>query len=148
MSTEARAELAADKDAPETPQEVVEWPLERGDLAVHVEKPSWYFVIGICDAPAGQIPATHGGTLDEWLECDPADEIAMVVTVERMKQSVVRVDHPNDIGRAVANGTVTPAGVPTKRLGIALEEFLEAEHAGEWSGLRDYLRSQQQEVSD
>jgi hypothetical protein len=146
MSAEAGADVPADRDAPETPQEVVKWPLERGDLAVHVDKPDWYFVIGICDAPAGQIPATHGGTVDEWVECDPADEIAMVVTVDRMKRSVVRVDHPDDIARAIANGTVTPSAVPTKRLGIALEEFVEVEHDGQWSGLRDYLR--QQEVSD
>lgn len=146
MSAEAGADVPPDRDAPKTPREVIEWPLERGDLAVHVDKPDWYYVLGVADAPAGEIPAAHGGTLDEWLECDPSAEIAMAVTVERMKQSVVRVDHPDDIARAVANGTVTPAGVPTKRLGIALEEFMEAESRGDWDGLRDYLR--EQEVAD
>lgn len=139
-SADSRATPAGRPEAPDTPQEVLDYPLERGDVAVHIEKPHWFFVLGICDPPAGELPATHGGTLDEWVDCDPSAEIAMAVTVERMKQSVVRVDHPDDIARAVTNGTVTPSGVPTKRLGIALEEFIDAEHRGEWSGLRDYLR--------
>ena len=148
MSTEAGAADVSEAEPPTTPGEVLDWPLERGDVAVHIDKPTWYVILGICDAPAGQIPASAGGTIDEWLECDHSAEIAMAVTVERMKQSVVRFNHVDDVARAVKDGTVTPAGVPTKRLGISLEEFVEAEKRGEWDGLRDYVTdSSTEEVS-
>lgn len=141
MSTERYA--VPPEEAPSTPEELLEWPLERGDVAVHVSKPHWFFILGHCDSPAGKIPATYGGTIDEWVECDPADEIVMAVTVDRMKQSVARVDGPEDIIEAVKSDVVTPSAVPVKRLAPSLEEFVEAETRGEWDGLRDYL----QEVS-
>jgi hypothetical protein len=147
MSAEAFKTTPPDSEAPDTPREVVEWPLKRGDLAVHVDNSNWYFILGRWGPPAGEIPAAYGGTLDEWLDCDPDASILMAVTVERLKQSVARIDRVEDILQAVKDGVVNPCGVPEARVGIALEEFIEEEAAGNWDGLRDYLR-EQKEVAD
>ena len=139
MSTEARGRAANAVEEPDTPREVLEYPLERGDVAVHVENANWYVILGTCDAPAGEIPHELGGTIAEWVDCDPDADVVLTVTVERLKQSIAQVDGPDDVPRAVENGLVEPKVAVEKRLGISLEEFVEAENRGEWDGLRAYL---------
>ena len=138
MSADATAG-PADRDAPSTVGELRDLPLRPGDPAVHISKPNLYFIVRNRNAPAGEIPASHGGTIAEWVECDPSADVVEAVDAERLKRSIVEFHALDDIFRAVEDGTVRPVAIPERRLYRLLDEFAEAKKRGEWDGLRDYL---------
>lgn len=121
MST--RHAVPAD-EAPSTPRELAEWELSPGDAAAHVFDPEFYIVA-----------RTHAVA--------PLEAVA----IGELRDDA-DIDTPDEAVRAVVDGEVAADVIPERFLVPLLEEFLEAEHRGEWSGVRDYLRSQQQEVSD
>jgi hypothetical protein len=104
-------------EAPSTPQELVDWDLDPGDAAAHVFDPEFYIVA-----------RTHaiGGVI----EAVPIDEL----------RDADAIDGPEEALAAVVDDEVAADVIPARFLVPLLEEFIDAEHRGEWSGVRDYLR--------
>jgi len=109
-------------EAPDTPRELAEWELSPGDAAAHVYDPEFYIVAG-----------THAVGPLEAVAIDELRDDAEIAT-------------PDEAVRAVVDGEVAADVIPERFLVPLLEEFLEARHDGNWSGVRDYLR--EQEVAD
>lgn len=103
-------------EAPSTPRELVEWDLDPGDAAAHLYEPEFYIVARThAVAPIEAVPIAE-------LREDPD------------------IDTPGEAIGAVERGAVDAEVVPERWLVPLMEEFLEAHHRGEWSGLRDYIR--------
>jgi len=140
MSTDTEpAAAAAGAEPPFSVDELLDLPLGRGDAAAHLRRDRLYIVVRDRDAPAGEIPASHGGTVAEWVECDPSAAVVEAVPFERLERSVVTPRDPDGVFQAVADGTVRPVAVAERRLVPCLDEFVAAYKAGEWDGLRDYV---------
>lgn len=117
MSTESPAVPAS--EAPDTPRELVEWELSEGDAAAHVYDPEFY-IVAQTHAVEGIIEAVAIDDLRDDPEIDTAEEAIA----------------------AVEDGSVAAEVVPERWLVPLMEEFLEAEQRGEWSGVVDYLRGE------
>lgn len=128
------------EEAPSTPRELLAWPLEPGDAAAHLYTDEWYFIINQPNETAGELRATAGGTIAEWAEVDDEAAVFDAVPKRRLRRSVARIGGLDDVLQAVRDGTARPVAVPKQRLVPAMEEFVEAEQRGEWSGAVDYLR--------
>jgi hypothetical protein len=105
------------EEAPDTPRELAEWELSPGDAAAHVYDPEFYI-----------IARTHA--VENVIEAVPLAELA----------ADPEIDTGDDAIAAVERGAVDGDVVPERWLVPLMDEFLEAHHAGEWSGVRDYLR--------
>lgn len=111
------------EEAPSTPQELADWELEAGDAAAHVYDPEFYIVA-----------RTHA-----------IEGVTEAVAIDELRDDA-EIATPDEAVRAVVDGEVAAGVIPARFLVPLLEEFLEARHDGNWSGVRDYLR--EQEVAD
>jgi len=110
-------------EAPSTPQELAEWELSPGDAAAHVYDEPFYIVA-----------RTHA-----------IEGVTEAVAIDELRDDA-EIATPDEAVRAVVDGEVAADVIPERFLVPLLEEFLEARHDGNWSGVRDYLR--EQEVAD
>lgn len=125
---------------PRTPAELLEAPIEAGDMAIDVRTDTWYIVLETLDAPAGEVEIDPGGTVAEWEGCDPDAEVVEAVALDEIQDTANAWDSVADVRDAVARGRIHARALPESDLAPALEEFGEARRAGEWDGLEAYIK--------
>ena len=127
-----------DRD-PESPQELVDTVVRRGDLAVELYGDRWYYVLARAPEPAGEFHfGETAGTLTDWEDCDDNADVLIVVNLDDAEQTV-GVDDLDDICSAIAHNRLFRRARPAPKLVPALDEFADAAARGEWNGLVDYV---------
>ena len=133
---------ADDRERPRSPRDLVEFELRPGDIAVRRQTPGFFLVLRRAAVPAGSFPVDAGGTLDEWIDCDADADVLVAVDLTRLEEVPGTFGSADDVLEAVRDGRLFSRGLPADWLVPALEEFVEARRAGEWSGAADYVRGE------
>lgn len=132
--------IDTDEDPPRTPAELREAPIEPRTLAIDLDTDAWLAVLGLAEEPAGSVEFDNGATVAEWYDCPEDADVVLCVEETAIDEKPDTFDGFDDLEAAVDAGRLLLRAVPEPRVVPVLEEFIEARAAGEWDGLRPYIR--------
>jgi len=127
-----------DRDAPRTPKEAVTFPLRPGDAAIELYGGRFFFVLRASPTPAGRFTLDDGRTLAEAEQCDPTADVVVCANITDAREEI---DTPDELHEAIADGEIEEVARPVSRLAVCLDEFIDAQAAGEWNGLAAYVEA-------
>jgi hypothetical protein len=132
--------IDTDEDPPRTPAELAEAPIEPHTFAIDLDTDEWLAVLGEAEEPAGNVEFDNGGTVAEWCDCPEDADVVLCVEETAIDSKANTWDSFEDLEAAVDAGRLLLRAFPEERVVPVLEEFIEARAAGEWDGLRPYIR--------
>jgi hypothetical protein len=118
-------------------EELVEKPVERDRFAVAFDTPHLYFVLRRADRQAGEHTLSVGATVAEWYDCDPDEDVLVVVNIDKAQEKALTVDGREDLRAAVKEGRLLERAFPASYLAPCSPDFREMWRAGEWAGLNE-----------
>ena len=103
-------------DRPYTYEDLLEADPAVGALAVDVDNHRQYVVLEEGDEPAGKYPIGDYGPLAELVDCAPAEDVYLAVSVEVLRNKAEDWRGLDHIREALASGRIVPRAVPSSKI--------------------------------